>query len=46
MNGPSVTFIDPFTRFTVVAVRCGPSSSPPLMTPVFMRSSHHDMIGR
>src|SRR2546428_13530809 len=41
MNGPSKTFIAASTRFTVVAVRLGPSCSPPLMTPLWESSSHH-----
>src|SRR5258706_5487889 len=45
MNGPSMAFIAPFTRLTDVALRCIPSSPPPLMTPVFDRSSHHFMSG-
>src|SRR6185503_1301826 len=41
MNGPSLTFICPLTRRTVVAVLLFMSSSPPLMTPFAVRSPHH-----
>src|SRR5438309_8490000 len=39
MNGPSDTRMVPFTRRTVVAVRLGCSSTPPLRMPLCSRSS-------